>query len=72
MTRETVKKMLRGAIADEERLPQEFHKGRVQALRLALALVEEIDPPPWWLHDAWPIIPATRDGVPVRREEVRR
>jgi hypothetical protein len=72
MTRETVEKMLRDAIADESRLDNEFHKGRVHALRFALELLGEIDPPPWWLHDAWPIVPATRDGVPVSREDARR
>lgn len=72
MKRETVEKMLRDAIADEERIDNDFHRGRVSALRFALELVEEMDPPPWWTHDAWPIVPATRDGVPVRREEVRR
>jgi len=67
MKRETVEKMLRDAIADEERIDNDFHLGRVNALRFALELVEEMDPPPWWLHDAWPLIPATEGSRPLSR-----
>lgn len=52
-------------------------EGRIMAVRLSGATSfkrwrpPQPESPPWWLHDTWPIVPAFRDGVPVRRKEVR-
>ena len=53
-------------------------EGRIMAVRMSGATSFKRwrpvrpDNAPWWWGDSWPIVPATRDGVPVRREEMRR
>lgn len=43
LSRSTVLKIIRDAIDDEKRLPQDFHKGRVSALSFALDLLESME-----------------------------
>ncbi|MFW5827731.1 MAG: hypothetical protein ACOCU4_06550 [Alkalispirochaeta sp.] len=42
-TRETVARMIQEAIDSESHLQEEYHIGRVDALRFALSLVKELE-----------------------------